>query len=136
MIIMRTTEYSVRAITYLAKHSNGKNVMVKDLAKKEKIPYHYAAKILQLMGKYGFVDSFKSRGGGFRITKYARESSVMDIINLIQGNIKLDTCLFNFSDCESEKPCPFCEKWVGISEQINDLIFNQTIDDLARQFQD
>lgn len=134
MKITKTTEYAIRAILYLAASTNGSKVMAKDVAKDENIPYHYAAKILQQLGKYGYVNSFKGRGGGFRITPLAKRTSLLKIANNMQGKLKLDNCLFDFQDCNYEKLCPFCEKWNGISNQITDLLMEQKVGALATEF--
>ncbi|MGE5410507.1 MAG: RrF2 family transcriptional regulator, partial [Clostridiales bacterium] len=64
MIYTKTGEYAIRAVLYLARQPREKLVMSAEIAKSEDIPAHYLAKILQRMAKFGYVDSFKGRGGG------------------------------------------------------------------------
>ena len=71
MIYTKTGEYAIRAILFLARQSRENLIMSSEIAKSEDIPAHYLAKILQRMAKYGYVDSFKGRGGGFKITELA-----------------------------------------------------------------
>ena len=87
MIYSKTGEYAIRAILYLARYPKDKLAMSAEIAKTEDIPSHYLAKILQRMAKYGFVDSFKGRGGGFRITQLALDSSILEIVERIEGPV-------------------------------------------------
>ena len=131
MKISRTTEYTIRTIAYLAKHSANGNVLVKDIAEQENMPYFFIGKLLQQMRRCGYVISYKGRGGGFRITEKAKECSILELIVAVQGELNLDNWLFDFRDCPTDKPCNFCEKWQHISEQITNLLMTQKVGDLA-----
>ena len=69
MIYTKTGEYAIRAILFLARQPKENLIMSSEIAKSEEIPSHYLAKILQRMAKFGYVDSFKGRGGGLKLPK-------------------------------------------------------------------
>ena len=132
MKVSKTSIYAIRLIVRLAKEENKNLLMVEELAKEEKIPKHYAAKILQRLAKYDYVDSFKGRGGGFRLTNKSWNLSLYEVIEFLDGKIKLEYCFFEFSSCSVADPCTFCKEWNIISNQIIDLLINYKIGDLAK----
>ncbi len=132
MKISKTSIYAVRLIVRLARQKDNNLLMVEELAKEENIPKHYAAKILQRLAKYNYVDSFKGRGGGFRLNKDAWDLSLYELIELLDGKIKSDHCFFEFFGCSVSDPCTFCKEWLFISSQINELLSQFKIGDLAK----
>ena len=133
MQLSKTAGYTVRSILHLARQTDGNRIMAKEIAKDENIPKHYAAKILQQLARAGYADSYKGRGGGFMLAPKMNNLSIYDVIGIAQNNTKIDACLFDLVGCKDETPCPFCEKWKGISKQINDLLLNQKVSDLAHE---
>ena len=131
MKVSKTSIYAIRLIVRLAKQDNDDLLMVEDLAREEKIPKHYAAKILQRLAKYDYVDSFKGRGGGFRINISAWNLSLYELIELLDGKIKFDHCFFEFFGCTISDPCSFCKEWNFISAQITELLLRFKVGDLA-----
>ena len=111
MIYTKTGEYAIRAILFLARQSEDALVMSSVVAEKEDIPSHYLAKILQRMAKYGYVDSYKGRGGGFKITKLAMDSSILDIVERIEGPVITLKCVTGLKECSDEHPCPLHDEW-------------------------
>ena len=133
MQLSKTAGYTVRSIIHLARENNGKRIMAKEIAKDENIPKHYAAKILQKLAKSGYAESYKGRGGGFTLAPKMNNLSIYDVIGIVQNDIKVNACLFNLVGCTSDTPCSFCIKWKEISKQINDLLLNQKVSDLAHE---
>ncbi len=136
MIYTKTGEYAIRAILFLARYPKNKLVMAAEIAKKEDIPSHYLAKILQRMAKYGYVESFKGRGGGFRISKLALNSSILEIVERIEGPVITLTCITGLKECSDENPCPLHEEWNELRDKIYNLIASKTVKQVAQEFDD
>ena len=69
------------------------------------IPYHFLSKVLQRLTKFGIVNSVKGRNGGFKITKKGLNSSVSDIIELLEGSCSKSECILNKSECSEKNQC-------------------------------
>jgi len=108
--------------------------MASEIAKNEEIPSHYLAKILQRMAKYGYVDSFKGRGGGFRITDTALNSSILEIIERIEGPILNLKCVTGLKECSDENPCPLHEEWSELIDKIHNLISSKSVKEIADKY--
>ncbi len=136
MIYTKTGEYAIRAILYLARQSNDTLVMANKIAKEEDIPSHYLAKILQRMAKYGFVTSYKGRGGGFKITKEALDSSILEIVERIEGPVITLKCVTGLKECSDEFPCPLHEEWSELRDRIYNLISGKSVGEVASEYND
>lgn len=134
MIYTKTGEYAIRAILFLARQPKDKLVMSSEVAEKEDIPTHYLAKILQRMAKYGYVDSFKGRGGGFKITELAKKSSILEIVERVEGPVINLKCITGLKECDEENPCPLHEQWAELRNQIYNLISSKTVQEVAEQY--
>lgn len=134
MIYTKTGEYAIRAILFLARQSEDALVMSSEVAKKEDIPSHYLAKILQRMAKYGYVDSYKGRGGGFKITKLALDSSILEIVERIEGPVITLKCVTGLKECSDEHPCPLHEEWSELRDRIHNLISSKSVRQVAAEY--
>jgi Rrf2 family protein len=134
MIYTKTGEYAIRAILFLARQPKDMLVMSADVAKSEDIPSHYLAKILQRMAKYGYVDSFKGRGGGFKITELAKKSSILEIVERIEGPVINLKCVTGLKECSDETPCPLHEEWAELRNRIYNLISSKSVQEVAEKY--
>jgi Rrf2 family protein len=134
MIYTKTGEYAIRAILFLARQSEDALVMSSEVAKREEIPSHYLAKILQRMAKYGYVDSYKGRGGGFKITKLALDSSILEIVERIEGPVITLKCVTGLKECSDEHPCPLHEEWSELRDRIHNLISSKSVREVAAEY--
>lgn len=134
MIYTKTGEYAIRAILFLARQSEDALVMSSEVAKREDIPSHYLAKILQRMAKYGYVDSFKGRGGGFKITKLALDSSILEIVERIEGPVITLKCVTGLKECSDEHPCPLHDEWSELRDNIHNLISSKSVRQVAAEY--
>ncbi len=134
MIYTKTGEYAIRAILFLARQPKGTLVMSSDIAEKEDIPSHYLAKILQRMAKFGYVDSYKGRGGGFKITNLAKKSSILEIVERVEGPVINLKCVTGLKECSDEYPCPLHEEWTELRDRIYNLISSRSVQEVAEKY--
>ncbi len=103
-LITRNTDYAIRALCRMA-GSNADVVSVSDLVKDLKIPRPFLRKLLQVLHKEGLLESFRGRGGGFKLAAEPADIYIYDIIKIFQGPLKLNECLFRKKLCPNRKNC-------------------------------
>ena len=86
------------------------------------------------MAKYGYVDSFKGRGGGFKITDLANNSSILEIVETIEGPVINLKCVTGLKECSDETPCPLHEEWSKLRDQIYNLISSKSVLEVATEY--
>ena len=88
--------------------------MIDEVSREEHIPKSFAAKIFQSLAKAGLVKSNRGSGGGFTLLKAAREVTVLEVIEAIEGRIAFQRCLSEDEPkCEHFGGCALC----GLFEQ-------------------
>jgi len=80
-MLSKSSKYAIRAVLYLAMHTNNKEkIGSKEVAKKLGIPAPFLAKTLQELTKKNIISSIKGPHGGFFLTKENNQKSLLDII--------------------------------------------------------
>ncbi len=103
-LINRDTDYAIKALMHIAKQ-NSERIPVSELAKILEIPNPFLRKILQILNKRGVLNSYKGKGGGFLLASSPDKIFLKDLINIFQGPVKLNECIFKKSICPDIKSC-------------------------------
>jgi len=103
-LLTKDTDYAIRALLVLARNQK-EHVSAREISKTEKIPYSFMRKILLLLYKSGYVDSKEGGKGGFKLKKKPSKISVVDLINLFQGNVQFSECMFRNKICHNRATC-------------------------------
>lgn len=86
-------EYGLHCLLYLADTSAGaRDASVRDLAEMQGISVDYAAKLFTRLAKAGIVVSSEGIRGGFALARPARDISVQDVVEAIDGDKRLFDC--------------------------------------------
>jgi Rrf2 family iron-sulfur cluster assembly transcriptional regulator len=132
MIYSNACEYGIRAMVYLVRRSEGKRVLLKDIAENEGIPGPFLGKVFQTLVKAGLLNSSKGPGGGYRLARAAEAIKLHDIYLAIDGGKDLDACAAGLSECNDRLPCPLHDAWQPIRESIRSYLANTSLADMAR----
>lgn len=131
IIFSRQCEYAVQAIVYLAKKPQGEMTSIKEISNTLKIPYHFTAKILQDLVYEGLLSSLKGPTGGFGLARSAKEISLLNIVEAVDGIKVLNSCVMGFSDCGDNNPCAAHRHWKAMRDTIYKKMLTKTIAELA-----
>jgi Rrf2 family nitric oxide-sensitive transcriptional repressor len=85
------TNYALRALQ-LAALREPKLVRVDDVVKIHGLARPHVVKIVHALGKAGFLETVRGRGGGFRLGKPAEAIIVGDVVRLTEGQLDLVEC--------------------------------------------
>jgi Rrf2 family iron-sulfur cluster assembly transcriptional regulator len=129
----KTCEYGIRATIFIASESLlNKRVGLKDIAKKIDSPEAFTAKILQILSKNNIVNSIKGVGGGFDIPReMMKDIKLAQIVNALEGDQVFTACGLGLSNCTDEHPCPMHEKFKSIRNELEFMLENTNLEELA-----
>jgi Rrf2 family protein len=101
-MISKKTKYALKAMEYLALNSNGKPVLIAELASAENIPKKFLEFILLALRKGDLLTSKIGKGGGYRLARDPSEITIWNIINILEGGFSLVHCLngYGIKQCE------------------------------------
>ncbi|MDP2938477.1 MAG: Rrf2 family transcriptional regulator [Candidatus Omnitrophota bacterium] len=103
-LITRDTDYAMRALMFMAKQKETMT-SVSELAKELKIPRPFLRKILQVLNKKRILKSHKGQSGGFLLATPPNRIFLVDLIEILQGPLKLNTCLLKKTTCPDVTTC-------------------------------
>src|SRR5512134_482543 len=111
MQVTREGDYGIRSVLYLARQPFKKVSFVNEIAEEYKIPRSFLAKILQKLVKAKIVRSYRGVKGGFSLSRQAKDISVLDVLEAIEGRVALNICLVDRKKCDFSKTCPIHSVW-------------------------
>lgn len=85
------TNYALRSLQLAAIKSPGL-VRVDDVAKIHGLSRPHIMKIVHELGKAGYIETQRGRGGGFRLGRDAKDINVGDVVRITEGPLDVVEC--------------------------------------------
>ena len=126
MLLSQACKYGLRAMVRLA--ANGEApALSRDIAHALQIPEHFLAKILQDLSRNRLLESFKGRGGGFRLARAPGTIKLLEVVEAIEGPQFGQSCLLGLPRCSDEAPCPLHYQWSDLRVTILHMLEETSI---------
>ncbi len=133
MQVTRQGDYGIRSVLYLARQPFKKISFVTEISEDYKIPRSFLAKILQKLVKARIVRSYRGVKGGFSLAKPARDISMLDVLEAVEGKICLNVCLQDKRNCNFSKHCPVSPVWALAQARLTDTLKKINFEELSKQ---
>lgn len=111
MQITKQADYAVRAVLYLAGLSDGRRAPTSQIARDQKIPPSFLAKIVSQLSVAGMVQTSRGARGGVTLAKDPTDITLLEVIEAIDGPIALNECVTDPTICAFETSCPVHDVW-------------------------
>ena len=118
MQITRQADYAVRAVLYLTKLSENERAATNIIAEKQHIPPSFLAKIISQLSIAGLLHTSRGARGGVMLAREAREISLLEVIEAIDGPIQLNECVGDSGLCSFDDDCPMRPVWCDAQEDL------------------
>jgi len=132
-IIRQETDYGIRALLYLLS-ADGATAPCGEIAEVCEIPQSFAYKVLRKLAEAGIVRSGTGCKGGFELARQAREVSLADIVQAMQGRLELSKCVFDADACSRRDHCPMSGQWGKLQEGMVSFLSGTSLHDIAGAF--
>jgi FeS assembly SUF system regulator len=131
-------DYSLIALKHFAsrQQETGEAVSAKEVAAVCGIPLPLLSKLLQKLGKTGFLVSEYGTNGGYRLARDPRCISALEVIRAIDGPIVLANCFTEQAHCGHSHRCTVRKPLRRIHEGILRLLDSVTIQDMLQDSED
>ncbi len=130
------TRYSLRALTYLAVHSNGKPVFLKEIAQKEELSVKYLEGLFFTLKRNGYLSSIRGPNGGYMLAVEPKNITVLDIATLFEGDLKLADCTNDEVECSRNTQSPTIRIYEYIDEKFKNILGTYNLKMLAEIYED
>ncbi len=132
-MLRRNTDYGLRMMAALAKHfDNAQSISARQLASDGYFSYQLGCKLLQKLGKAKLVRSSMGPKGGFTLSREPSKITLMEIIKVLQGGIRLNRCLLGGEGCEFESNCEINTKLSCLQLYIDGYLDGITLAEIVR----
>jgi len=118
---------------YLALKRSDRMTPIKELTQSLRIPFHFAAKILQRLARKGLLVSLKGRAGGFGLGVAPTEITLFHIVEAIDGVEFTRRCVLGLPACSVENPCALHETWREERDRIYKMLVRKSVAEMARE---
>jgi Rrf2 family protein len=133
-IVRRNTDYALRMVTSLAKHfDDGEIMSARRLADDCNFSYELGRKLLQKLHKAELVKGHMGVKGGFLLTRKPSEITLIEVINALQGGIRLNQCLVPGKGCELKRKCEISSKLSSLQHYIQEYLGDITLEDVTKR---
>ena len=106
--------------------------MVQDVAQWIGAPGPYLSKVFHALGKARLVDTKRGRRGGVILVLPAKEITLEQIADAMDGDEWRTSCLLGLTVCSDERACPVHAFWTIERTRIYNELQNTTLADVAR----
>ena len=134
MLISSKGRYALRVMLDLAENSKDGFIPLKDITERQNISKKYLESIMGVLSKAGFVEAMHGKGGGYKLSKKAKEYKVGDILRLTEGTLAPVMCLAeDAKPCEKKGICKTLPLWTGLNKVISEYLDNISLEDILRR---
>jgi Rrf2 family protein len=140
MMFSSKSEYGVRVMVELARRPRGKAVVsLAEIAERNEMPLAYLEHLVARLRKAGLVDSRRGARGGYLLARPARQITMAEIIEALEGTIAPIECISLDPDgtivCSRESDaahvCPTKRLWTRVHASIVRTLMETTLADLV-----
>ncbi len=114
----RLTDYAVVVMSQMSMNDSSLR-SAQNISRDTGVPLPTVAKVLNVLTREGLVASHRGAAGGYALSRPAKEITVAEIIQALEGPIALTACVDSASGgCEAETFCPMRGTWNKVNDAI------------------
>src|SRR5690348_2454196 len=136
MQLTRAADYAVRVMIHLAGLPAGTRVSRTDLSKAVSGPEQFLCKVLQNLTRAGLMNSHRGNTGGFELSSRQRQTTLLEVVEAIEGPVRLNLCLDTAHHCVRQSWCPARGVWSEAQQALTGVLAGVTVTDLAERVKD
>lgn len=134
MRISTRSEYAVRVLLELGMR-NGEEVSLHDVAQRWRISLDYLEQLMPPLKKAGLVRSRRGAKGGYAVAKPLDDITVADILEALEGPVKVMDCLRDETACWASGACAIQDTLQEVRQAIDGVLRGVTLADLVEKQQ-
>ena len=131
--LTKKTDYALMAINFMACQKEDFVANTRTISEIYNIPLELLAKILQTLAKKGIIVSQNGPKGGYTLAKDASLITMGEVIQAIEGPIRIVRCTEGDKMCLQVERCTLRSPLRKIESKIVDLLDKMTIDQLYKE---
>lgn len=128
-VFRRHTDYALRSVLCLAT-VYPEHLAVRSICRQAFIPYAIACKLMQKLSRAEIVVGIRGLHGGYTLSHSAEYINVLQVIQAIQGPIRLNKCIKSKKNCPRQDSCVVGGFMVEVQQLLDSKLEKTTLQDL------
>jgi len=135
MKLSTKSRYGARALIEIARHEGEQPIKRKDIVQNQGIPDSYLENILISLKNADLIQTVRGAKGGYTLAKTASDISLLDVVEALDGSIRLVDCEKAGERCEKWNTCGTREVWQEMEEAQRTVLRRHSIGSLVGKLQ-
>lgn len=131
LVPTRRTDYAIRALIYLAEHE-GDRSKASEIAEAMEIPKGFLHRVLQELQRARLVSSRPSRRGGYALARRAKEITLLEVVESLEGPLTSGECVLRGGPCHWEEECAVHPVWLSARQAFAAELESATLATIAQ----
>jgi len=133
MRLTRAADYAVRVMVHLAARPADIRVSRAELAAAAECPDPFMSKVLQSLIRANLLISRRGNVGGFELSPEARCATLLEVVEAVEGPVRLNLCLVSDEACRRRTRCAAHCVWRDAQTALSRVLGGVTIAELAEK---
>jgi Rrf2 family transcriptional regulator, cysteine metabolism repressor len=125
--------YGVKAMVDLALHYGMEPVSIKSISERQNISEYYLEQLFSNLRKANLIRSVRGAQGGYSLEKPPKETSVFEIMEVLEGPIEVSECI-ELGNCSNTECCATRLLWVKIKDSIDNVMKSTSLQDMVDDY--
>ncbi len=133
MKLSTRAEYGIRVLVALAKADGERPTSLAGIARADKLPHAYIEQLVGALRRAGLVTSTRGHAGGYRLSRPARQISLVDAVRALDGPILEMPCAGpdDLESCDRPQDCSVHEVFERLQSSLSDTLGGTTLAEVA-----
>lgn len=131
-MLTRAADYAVRVMVHMATLPVGTRIQRSMLAEATEVPDSFMSKVLQELVRARMIASRRGVDGGFQLAVAPQTVSMLDVVQAIDGPMRLNQCVGDKGNCARAAHCAAHVVWQEAQDAAASVLQKANIADLAR----
>lgn len=103
-LIRRDTDYGIRGLAAMSRMGH-EMAGVGEISEEIGVSKDFLYKIFRKLAQVGVLKARRGVNGGFSLTRHPEEITLIEIIECIQGPVRMNRCFRHGNDCPNDSTC-------------------------------
>ncbi len=123
--------YGLRIMLELALNYGRKTVIADAIAQNQQISANYIHLLVKTLRDAGLITAARGPNGGYLLARPPAEINVLQIIDALEGKIRVVDCAAGGESCARTLECVAREVWEKLNRAVEDTLKEITLDQLV-----
>jgi Rrf2 family protein len=117
--LTRQADYALRCVLEVARHER---LSAAEIARRQGLSPSFVAKIVSTLARAGILETHRGAAGGVQLGRPATGITLLDVVQAVEGPIRLTRCVRTPPACDLVDRCPLAPVLQGAQAALLDAL--------------